>query len=114
MFFSFGQVFNWIVFTACCLFASQACLADTGLRAPQASARELLPYLMAAGEWQLSRDFDKGYSVMPGVKAGAYIYPGNVPGQLQLEYARTEAVSGFELMSRQLSTGRSISPSIMH
>ena len=51
---------------------------------------------MAAGEWQLSRDYDKGYSVMPGVKAGAYIYPGNVSGQLQLEYARTEAVSGFE------------------
>jgi len=56
----------------------------------------LLPYLMAAGEWQLSRDYDKGLSVIPGVKAGACIYPGNVPGQLQLEYECTEAVSGFE------------------
>jgi hypothetical protein len=52
---------------------------------------------MAAAEWQLSRDYDKGHSVMLGVKAGAYIYPGNVSGQLQLEYACTETVSGFEL-----------------
>lgn len=57
----------------------------------------LMPYLMAAAEWQLARDYYKGHSIMLGMKSGVYIYPGNMPAQLQLEYERTEAVSGFEL-----------------
>ena len=73
-----------------------------------------LPYMMATGEWQLSREYDKGHSIMTGVEAGSYIYPHGLPGQFQIELQHTEAVSGFELGYDSVAAGWQLDIAVDH
>jgi hypothetical protein len=55
---------------------------------------------MLMGEWNLSSDYVKGYSVLMGVQAGLHVqFKAN---QLVLSYQADDAVSGFE-MDRKIS-----------
>jgi hypothetical protein len=60
----------------------------------------VVPFVMLMGEWNLSSDYVKGYSVLMGVQAGLHVqFKAN---QLVLSYQADDAVSGFE-MDRKIS-----------
>ncbi len=57
--------------------------------------QSVMPFALLMGEWNLSSDYDKGYSLLLGVQAGLKI---NITkNQLMLSYEADDAVSGFEL-----------------
>ncbi|MBE9564862.1 MAG: hypothetical protein IMF17_06410 [Proteobacteria bacterium] len=54
-----------------------------------------MPFVLLMGEWNLSSDYDKGYSVLLGLQAGVKV---NIQAnQIMLSYEVDDAVSGFEL-----------------
>jgi len=54
-----------------------------------------MPFVLLIGEWNLSSDYRKGYSLLVGVQAGLFVnYKAN---QLELSYEKDAAVAGFEL-----------------
>lgn len=57
--------------------------------------KSVMPFILLMGEWNLSSDYDKGYSVLLGLQAGVKV---NIhANQLMLSYEIDDAVSGFEL-----------------
>ena len=55
----------------------------------------VMPYVLMMGEWNVSSDYDKGYSLLLGLQAGMQLQLSN--NQLVLSYQIDEAVSGFKL-----------------
>ncbi|VAW54009.1 hypothetical protein MNBD_GAMMA05-1637 [hydrothermal vent metagenome] len=54
-----------------------------------------MPFVLLIGEWNLSSDYRKGYSLLAGVQAGTFI--NYKTSQFELSFEKDVAVSGFEL-----------------
>jgi hypothetical protein len=53
------------------------------------------PFAMLIGEWNLSSDYRKGYSLLAGVQVGVFV--NYRTSKLELSYEKDVAVAGFEL-----------------
>jgi len=55
----------------------------------------LMPFVLLIGEWNLSSDYAKGYSLLAGVQIGTFIH--YKTSQFELSYEKDVAIAGFEL-----------------
>jgi len=71
-----------------------------------------MPFFLMIGEWNLSSDYRKGYSLLAGLQAGVFV--NYKASQFELSYEKDAAIAGFELDKETLVVNWQVNFQINH